>query len=46
VRHLTVEALWLFVSGEGAVRRKLGEAESVVAVGPGAWLTIPLGARL
>ena len=45
VRHRTVEEMWLLVGGAGEVWRKLGAEESLVAVGPGAWLTIPLGSH-
>jgi mannose-6-phosphate isomerase-like protein (cupin superfamily) len=43
VAHRTVEEIWYFVAGAGEVWRKLGDAESVVAVAPGDSLTIPLG---
>lgn len=45
VAHKTVEEIWYFVQGRGEVRRKRGEQEEVVAVGPGVSLTIPTGAH-
>jgi mannose-6-phosphate isomerase-like protein (cupin superfamily) len=45
VAHRTVEEIWYFVSGSGEVWRRQGEIESVIAVGPGVSLTIPLGAH-
>jgi len=44
VAHKTVEEIWYFVSGRGKVWRLLGDEESLVDVGPGVSLTIPLGA--
>ena len=44
VEHRTVEEIWYFLSGRGEMWRKQGDRESVVAVGPGVCLTIPLGA--
>jgi mannose-6-phosphate isomerase-like protein (cupin superfamily) len=43
VGHRTVEEIWYFVAGAGQVWRRQGEAESIVDVGPGVSLTIPLG---
>ncbi|HET8523725.1 MAG TPA: cupin domain-containing protein [Thermomicrobiales bacterium] len=43
VKHRTVEEIWHILSGHGQVWRKLGDAEAVVDVGPGASLTIHLG---
>ena len=43
VRHATVEELWYVLEGTGEVARRQGEREEVVAVGPGACLSIPLG---
>jgi mannose-6-phosphate isomerase-like protein (cupin superfamily) len=45
VAHKTVEEIWYFVSGRGKVWRRLGDEESLVDVGPGVSLTIPLGAH-
>ena len=45
IAHKTVEEIWYFVSGRGKVWRRLGDEESVVDVGPGVSLTIPLGAN-
>jgi mannose-6-phosphate isomerase-like protein (cupin superfamily) len=45
VAHRSVEEIWYFVSGSGEVWRRQGETESVIAVGPGLCLTIPLGAH-
>ncbi len=43
VRHRTVEELWFVVSGRAEIWRKLGEVESVDAVGPGTSLSLPVG---
>ena len=43
VRHLTVEEVWLVVGGQGEVWRRRGAEQTTVPVGPGSWLTIPLG---
>ena len=43
VTHRTVEELWYVVAGRGEVWRKQGEREEVVAVEPGAALSIPTG---
>jgi mannose-6-phosphate isomerase-like protein (cupin superfamily) len=43
VAHKTVEEIWYFLSGRGEIWRKGGAEESVVEVGPGVSLTIPLG---
>jgi mannose-6-phosphate isomerase-like protein (cupin superfamily) len=45
VAHRTVEEIWYFLAGSGEVWRRQGEIESVVAVGPGVSLTIPLVAH-
>jgi mannose-6-phosphate isomerase-like protein (cupin superfamily) len=45
VAHRTVEEIWYVVAGSGEVWRRLGDEESVTAVGPGVALTIPLGAH-
>ena len=43
VTHRTVEEIWFFLSGRGAMWRKQGSREEVVPVEPGVCLTIPLG---
>ena len=43
--HRTVEEIWWFVAGRGALWRRSGELEEVVAVGPGVCATIPLGTK-
>lgn len=43
VAHRTVEEVWFFLEGRGQMWRKLGPAESVIAVEPGLSITIPLG---
>lgn len=43
VRHRTVEELWFFLSGRGELWRGDGARESVVEVGPGVSIDIPLG---
>ena len=43
VAHRTVEEIWYFLSGRGEMWRRQGDRESVVPVGPGVCLTIPLG---
>ena len=45
VSHRSVEEIWYVVAGAGEVWRKLGAEESVIPVGPGVALTIPLGAH-
>jgi len=45
VVHRTVEEIWWFVAGRGALWRRSGELEEVVAVGPGVCATIPLGTK-
>jgi mannose-6-phosphate isomerase-like protein (cupin superfamily) len=45
VVHRTVEEIWWFVAGRGALWRRSGELEEVVAVGPGVSATFPLGTR-
>jgi mannose-6-phosphate isomerase-like protein (cupin superfamily) len=40
-----VEEIWWFVAGRGALWRRSGELEEVVAVGPGVCATIPLGTK-
>ena len=41
----TVEEIWYTLSGRAEFWRKRGDVESVVEVGPGHCLTIPLGAH-
>jgi mannose-6-phosphate isomerase-like protein (cupin superfamily) len=43
VVHRTVEELWFVVGGSGEMWRRAGDRSSVVALGPGTALTIPLG---
>lgn len=43
VAHRTVEEIWYFIAGQGRMWRRLGEAEEVTEVGPGASVTIPTG---
>jgi mannose-6-phosphate isomerase-like protein (cupin superfamily) len=43
VTHRTVEEIWFFLGGRGAMWRKQGSREEVVPVEPGVCLTIPLG---
>ena len=45
-RHRTVQEMWHFLEGEGEVWRSAADdTSSVVTVGPGSALTIPLGCR-
>ena len=44
VRHKSVEEIWWFVSGTGALWRSLGGHERIEAVKPGDCVTIPVGA--
>jgi len=43
VRHRTVEEIWFFLGGAGEVWRRNEAADTILAVGPGASLTIPNG---
>ena len=44
VKHNTIEEIWLFTKGSGEVWRQMpGQQEELVKVGPGSWLTIPVG---
>ena len=43
VAHRTVEELWYFLSGQGRMWRRQGEAEEIAEVAPGVSLAIPLG---
>jgi mannose-6-phosphate isomerase-like protein (cupin superfamily) len=45
VTHRTVEEIWFFLSGRGAMWRKQGEREETVPVERGVCLTLPLGTR-
>ena len=43
VAHRTVEELWFVLSGRGEMWRRQGQREEIVALDPGACLSIPLG---
>ena len=43
VTHLSVEEIWMFVSGRGKMWRKQGTQQEIVTVEPGVCITIPLG---
>jgi mannose-6-phosphate isomerase-like protein (cupin superfamily) len=43
VAHRSVEELWYFLSGQGRMWRRQGEAEEIAEVAPGVSLAIPLG---
>jgi mannose-6-phosphate isomerase-like protein (cupin superfamily) len=43
VKHRTVEEIWFVQSGEGRIWRKSADQESIIDVGVGDCLTIPLG---
>jgi mannose-6-phosphate isomerase-like protein (cupin superfamily) len=43
VVHRTVEEIWLFASGTGALWRKQDAREEVLPVGPGLCVTLPVG---
>jgi mannose-6-phosphate isomerase-like protein (cupin superfamily) len=45
VRHRTVEEIWFILSGSGEMWREQAGREEVVALSPGACLTIPIGTR-
>jgi mannose-6-phosphate isomerase-like protein (cupin superfamily) len=45
VMHKTFEEIWYVVSGAGEMWRSHGGREEIVALEPGACLTIPLGTR-
>ena len=45
IRHQTVEELWFVLSGSAEIWRKLGDSESIEAIGAGDSLTIPVGAH-
>ncbi len=44
VAHRTVEEVWLVLSGEGRMWRKLGDLEETVTLRPGTSIAIPVGA--
>lgn len=44
VAHRTVEEVWLVLSGEGRMWRKLGAEEETVPLRPGVSIAIPVGA--
>lgn len=41
--HRTVEEIWYVLAGHGQMWRRQGECEEIVALQPGACITIPLG---
>jgi len=41
--HRTVDEIWYFLRGRGAMWRKLGDQETVEPVDPGVCITIPVG---
>jgi mannose-6-phosphate isomerase-like protein (cupin superfamily) len=43
VAHRIVEELWYFLAGSGQMWRRQGKRESVVDVGPGIAISIPVG---
>ena len=43
VCHRTVEEIWYFVGGHGAMWRQLADQEEIVTVEPGVCITIPVG---
>ena len=45
VAHRRVEEIWYFLGGHGQMWRKLGTEETIVDIGPGVSLTIPLGTQ-
>ena len=45
VAHRTVEEVWLVLSGQGRMWRKLGDHEETVELRPGVSIAIPVGAR-
>jgi mannose-6-phosphate isomerase-like protein (cupin superfamily) len=45
VAHHTVEEVWLVLSGEGRMWRKLGGEETILDLRPGLSLVIPAGAH-
>jgi mannose-6-phosphate isomerase-like protein (cupin superfamily) len=45
VAHRTVEDVWFFVSGQGQFWRRVGEVETVAAIGPGLSISIAVGTQ-
>ena len=45
IRHQTIEELWFVLSGSAKIWRKLGDSESIEAIGAGDSLTIPVGTQ-
>jgi mannose-6-phosphate isomerase-like protein (cupin superfamily) len=45
IRHRTVEEIWYVLSGNGQMWQHDGAEESILDLGPGDCLTIPLGTR-
>jgi len=43
VAHRSVEEIWFVLSGHGQMWRRQGEREAIVALEPGACVTIPVG---
>src|SRR5262245_28064975 len=43
ITHLTVDEVWYITAGRGQVWRKQGDHASVIDVGPGTALSIPVG---
>jgi mannose-6-phosphate isomerase-like protein (cupin superfamily) len=43
VAHRTVEELWYFTAGRGAMWRRLGDAAETIVVEPGVSIAIPVG---
>lgn len=45
VAHRSVEEVWFFVSGQGQFWRRVGEVETVAAIGPGLSISIAVGTQ-
>jgi mannose-6-phosphate isomerase-like protein (cupin superfamily) len=43
VAHRTIEEVWFFVSGKGRMWRKLADDETIIEVGPGMSISLPVG---
>ncbi len=43
VAHRTIDELWYVLAGQGRIWRRMGEQESIVDVGPGDSISLPLG---
>jgi mannose-6-phosphate isomerase-like protein (cupin superfamily) len=43
VRHVTVDEIWYFLSGQGELWRRNDSRGEVVPLGPGVFVTIPVG---